>query len=57
MQVSSCYTNCMYGIADKKQATHFLLGTSVDSLQNPQTVFADAFGNAQRVQSLIARVG
>ncbi|KAH3920434.1 hypothetical protein HBI56_070000 [Parastagonospora nodorum] len=38
-------------------ATHFLLGTSVDSLQNPQTVFADAFGNAQRVQSLIARVG
>ncbi|OAK94012.1 cytochrome P450 52A11 [Phaeosphaeriaceae sp. SRC1lsM3a] len=38
-------------------ATHFLLGHSVDSLQNPQTLFADAFGNAQRVQSMIARVG
>lgn len=38
-------------------ATHFLLGHSVDSLQNPQTLFADAFGNAQRVQSTIARVG
>lgn len=38
-------------------ATHFLLGHSVDSLQNPQTRFADAFGNAQRVQSMIARVG
>jgi cytochrome P450 len=38
-------------------ATHFLLGTSVDSLENPQTKFADAFGNAQRVQSIIARVG
>lgn len=38
-------------------ATHFLLGQSVDSLQNPQTLFADAFGNAQRVQSIIARVG
>jgi cytochrome P450 len=38
-------------------ATHFLLGHSVDSLQNPQTLFADAFGNAQRIQSTIARVG
>lgn len=38
-------------------ATDFLLGHSVDSLDNPQTVFADAFGNAQRVQSMIARVG
>jgi cytochrome P450 len=37
--------------------THFLLGHSVDSLQNPQTLFADAFGNAQRVQGMIARVG
>ena len=38
-------------------ATHFLLGESVDSLVNPQTVFADAFYNAQRVQSIIAKVG
>lgn len=38
-------------------ATHFLLGRSVDSMINPQTEFADAFYNAQRVQSLIARVG
>jgi cytochrome P450 len=38
-------------------ATDFLLGHSVDSLENPQTLFADAFGNAQRVQSMIARVG
>jgi hypothetical protein len=38
-------------------ATHFLLGESVESLVNPQTNFADAFGNAQRVQALIAKVG
>jgi cytochrome P450 len=38
-------------------ATHFLLGESTDSLQNPQTRFAEAFGNAQRVQSMVARVG
>ncbi|KAF9701948.1 hypothetical protein EKO04_001112 [Ascochyta lentis] len=38
-------------------ATHFLLGASVDSLHHPQTRFADAFSNAQRVQSIIARVG
>tara|TARA_R110002003_G_scaffold94_5_gene7206 strand:+ start:8201 stop:9199 length:999 start_codon:yes stop_codon:yes gene_type:complete len=38
-------------------ATHFLMGASVDSLQNPQTLFADAFYNAQRVQSIIAKVG
>lgn len=38
-------------------ATHFLLGASVDSLHHPQTKFADAFSNAQRVQSIIARVG
>lgn len=38
-------------------ATHFLLGASVDSLDQPQTRFADAFYNAQRVQSIIAKVG
>ena len=38
-------------------ATHFLLGKSVDSLHHPQTAFADAFYNAQRVQSIVARVG
>ena len=38
-------------------ATHFLLGKSVGSLENPQTVFADAFFNVQYVQGLIARVG
>jgi hypothetical protein len=38
-------------------ATHFLLGESVDSLQNPQQLFADAFGNAQHVQGIIAKVG
>ncbi|CBX95930.1 similar to cytochrome P450 alkane hydroxylase [Plenodomus lingam JN3] len=38
-------------------ATHFLLGQSVDSLHDPQTKFADAFGNAQRIQSIIARAG
>jgi cytochrome P450 len=38
-------------------ATHFLLGQSVDSLQNPQAEFAEAFANVQRVQSLVARVG
>lgn len=38
-------------------ATHFLLGQSVGSLNNPQTKFADAFYNAQRIQSIIARIG
>ncbi|KAF2795331.1 cytochrome P450 52A11 [Melanomma pulvis-pyrius CBS 109.77] len=38
-------------------ATHFLLGKSVESLTNPQTVFADAFYNVQRIQGLIARIG
>ena len=38
-------------------ATHFLLGQSVGSLEEPKTVFADAFSNAQRVQSIVARVG
>ncbi|KAF2267432.1 cytochrome P450 [Lojkania enalia] len=38
-------------------ATHFLLGESVESLINPQTEFADNFYNAQRVQSIIARIG
>ena len=38
-------------------ATDFLLGASVDSLHHPQTKFADAFYTAQRVQSIIARVG
>lgn len=38
-------------------ATHFLLGQSVGSLEEPKTEFADAFYNAQRIQSIIARVG
>ncbi|KAF2134836.1 cytochrome P450 52A11 [Dothidotthia symphoricarpi CBS 119687] len=38
-------------------ATHFLLGQSVGSLDNPQTEFADAFDNAQRVNSIIGRMG
>jgi hypothetical protein len=38
-------------------ATHFLLGESVGSLVDPQTKFADAFYNAQRIQSIIAKVG
>ena len=38
-------------------ATHFLLGQSVGSLDEPKTAFADAFYNAQRVQSFVAKVG
>ena len=38
-------------------ATHFLLGRSVDSLQNSQTEFADAFAVVQNVQAQIARAG
>ncbi|KAF2478158.1 cytochrome P450 [Lindgomyces ingoldianus] len=38
-------------------ATHFLLGKSVESLTNPQTEFADSFYQAQRIQSIIARIG
>lgn len=38
-------------------ATDFLLGRSVDSLTNPEGDFAEAFGEVQHVQSLIARAG
>jgi cytochrome P450 len=38
-------------------ATHFLLGQSVGSLDEPQTVFADAFYNVQRIQSFVSRIG
>jgi hypothetical protein len=38
-------------------ATHFLLGQSVGSLDEPQTVFADAFYNAQRVQGYVPKLG
>lgn len=38
-------------------ATEYLLGLSVDSLDNPQAEFASAFAEVQRVQTLIARAG
>ncbi|KAI9053821.1 hypothetical protein LZ554_002769 [Drepanopeziza brunnea f. sp. 'monogermtubi'] len=38
-------------------ATHFLLGTSVGSLEVPGQGFAEAFGEVQRVQNLLTRAG
>jgi len=38
-------------------ATDFLLGNSVNSLENPRVEFADAFAEVQHVQALIARAG
>lgn len=38
-------------------ATDFLLGKSVDSLDDPQAEFAEAFAEVQRVQNIIARAG
>lgn len=38
-------------------ATDFLLGKSVDSLNDTTVDFADAFAEVQRVQSMIARAG
>ncbi|KAI4726057.1 putative cytochrome 52A4 [Aureobasidium sp. EXF-10728] len=38
-------------------STSFLLGHSVNSLENPQDRFSDAFATVQNVQSIIARVG
>lgn len=38
-------------------ATHFLLGRSVGSLELPEQEFAEAFGEVQRVQNIIARAG
>ncbi|KAG7293118.1 hypothetical protein NEMBOFW57_003164 [Staphylotrichum longicolle] len=38
-------------------ATDFLLGYDVKSLSNPRQEFADAFGEVQRLQSLISRAG
>ena len=38
-------------------ATDFLLGKSVDSLENGQTEFVKAFSEVQHTQSLIARAG
>ncbi|KAK2626072.1 hypothetical protein QTJ16_004334 [Diplocarpon rosae] len=38
-------------------ATHFLLGSSLGSLEVPEQAFAEAFGEVQRVQNIIARAG
>ena len=38
-------------------ATDYLLGKSVDSLDNPQAEFATAFAEVQKVQNLITRSG
>ncbi|TVY85472.1 Cytochrome P450 52A1 [Lachnellula suecica] len=38
-------------------ATHFLLGRSVDSLVIQEQDFADAFGEVQRIQNMLARAG
>jgi cytochrome P450 len=38
-------------------ATDFLLGKSVNSLDDPQAEFAEAFAEVQRVQNIIARAG
>ena len=38
-------------------ATDFLLGKSVDSLDQPEAPFANAFNEVQRVQNIIARCG
>jgi cytochrome P450 len=38
-------------------ATHFLLGRSVDSLEIQEQEFAEAFSEAQRIQSIITRAG
>ncbi|KAI4127884.1 MAG: hypothetical protein LQ347_004404 [Umbilicaria vellea] len=37
--------------------TDFLLGRSVNSLDDPQVKFAEAFAEVQRVQNIIARAG
>lgn len=38
-------------------STHFLLGRSVDSLEIQEQEFAEAFGEAQRIQNIITRAG
>ena len=38
-------------------ATDFLLGDSVNSLENPKAEFANAFAEVQHVQAIIARAG
>lgn len=38
-------------------ATDYLLGESVDSLENPRVQFATAFADVQKVQDLITRIG
>jgi cytochrome P450 len=38
-------------------ATDFLLGNSVNSLENPRVEFAEAFAEVQHVQAVIARAG
>lgn len=37
--------------------TDFLLGASVDSLSNPQSEFAQAFNDVQRIQMLVTAIG
>lgn len=38
-------------------ATHFLLGKSIGSLEDQSVEFAEAFGEVQRFQNIIARAG
>lgn len=38
-------------------STEFLLGRSVNSLDNPHAEFTKAFAEVQRVQNLVARLG
>jgi cytochrome P450 len=38
-------------------ATDFLLGKTVNNLQNPETSFSKAFAEVQRIQNIIARLG
>ncbi|TVY40719.1 Cytochrome P450, partial [Lachnellula occidentalis] len=38
-------------------ATHFLLGRSAGSLENPELEFAEAFAEIQRIQSVLTRAG
>lgn len=38
-------------------STEFLLGKSINSLENPQAEFTKAFAEVQRVQNLVTRLG
>lgn len=56
-RLSAVGTNGMNERYTLDAATEFLLGKSVDTLENPQAEFSAAFAEVQRIQNMVSRIG